>query len=574
MWRSRLFHLRSLVALAFLAAVFVAGVAVAQTPETNVPTGSIELLDEINALAEAKKLEVAQCSQTAKEAGTVRLQISVRAGAHRDFIPFLQGLKKTWIVVPIKFSTRLNSDDRVSSLPILLDLEADLKSGAAAETTTPFEEMLRLTEDIPFFRGADDQPSGKELRLLGMSYRAGGAPELQVLATDLEALTAFTTSLKQTYTFLSLARSQISGRDAYSLRLSLAITGPVIDDFLSLFRTTALQGTLREVTVTPSSDTQPKVLVQFSIPLRRALDLLPMCTIGFSPLVQVNARPDGNGDWNVRALYALKMQPVLVPNQLQWPEIVKVLSEPWPPILYPGMEFEWQLNRMTVTVDYTDQSEFSLLRPLIENGGFRVRHEPVRGQAAERPLRVTLTRSGGVAGDRGEATRPADVDGVPAIGEVVSCEDMGGGAVYTVKLAYADLASFLDGVKPHEHRSIESFQYKQELDGNSWVRLSLVRSTLPGAEAVYETVRCLSRAPFPWKRTEAELAEGLRLTSVSVDAKGRVNVAGQTLKSRRIFSDLFPLLEKTAGLKEPFFKSGTYRDHSVGRVMTFEVTAT
>ncbi len=564
----------SRVCVRFIVCAFLlsATVTEGQTPPA-MNAGSITLLEEINALAETKGLEVAQCSQKTGDEGMFRLQLSLRAKTHRVFIAFWQALKKTWTVTPVDFSTKLNLDDRISSMPIILDLEAELKAGAAPETTTPFEEMLRLTEDVPFFLGAENQPTGKDIRLLAMKYRKESWPEFQLLAADLQALSDFSASRKGGCAFVSLTPSVISGSDMYSLGLSLAPDGPPLDEFIGLLRVSQLRGTIRDISVKPVKGAQPQVQIQFALPLIRAQELVQFYTIGFSPLVQVVAKPEADGVWNFRATYALMLNRALAPNQLQWPEILKVVSEPWPPILYAGMEFVWQLDCMTVTVDYTEESELALLRPLADKNGFRMRQDNASRPSADRPYRVVLTRAGGTVGDRGEVARPADIDGVPQIGEVISCEDVGGGAVYTIKLNASDLSKFIDGMKPLEHRSIESFTYREHSPGRGEIRISLVRSTLPGAARVYETIQSIIRSPFPWNRTDNDLKTGLRLTSFSIDSTGRVAIGGQTLKSRQIFSDLFPMLERSAGLKDPFFKSGTYRDQAVGRVMTFEVTA-
>ncbi|HNX74229.1 MAG TPA: hypothetical protein PLM07_00330 [Candidatus Rifleibacterium sp.] len=75
---------------------------------------------------------------------------------------------------------------------------------------------------------------------------------------------------------------------------------------------------------------------------------------------------------------------------------------------------------------------------------------------------------------------------------------------------------------------------------------------------------------LPWKTGELN-NESPAVTAVETDFSSRVSVLGQTLKSGLIFTQLFPMLQRAPGIRDPFFERGSYRDSPSGRLMEFSV---
>lgn len=61
------------------------------------------------------------------------------------------------------------------------------------------------------------------------------------------------------------------------------------------------------------------------------------------------------------------------------------------------------------------------------------------------------------------------------------------------------------------------------------------------------------------------------MTGFETDFGGKIILTGISPKSGLIFSQFFSMVERTGGLKNPFFSRGTYQDTPDGRVMNFRV---
>ncbi len=75
---------------------------------------------------------------------------------------------------------------------------------------------------------------------------------------------------------------------------------------------------------------------------------------------------------------------------------------------------------------------------------------------------------------------------------------------------------------------------------------------------------------LPWKTSELS-ADSAVVTAIETDFSSKVTILGQTLKSGLIFTQLFPMLERAQGVREPFFNRGSYSDSPAGRVMDYSV---
>lgn len=73
-----------------------------------------------------------------------------------------------------------------------------------------------------------------------------------------------------------------------------------------------------------------------------------------------------------------------------------------------------------------------------------------------------------------------------------------------------------------------------------------------------------------WKKGEVPQNMAV-VTTIETDFGNSISLQGLTLKSSLIFSHLFPMIERTGELRDPFFSRGTYSDTSSGRVMDFTV---
>ncbi|NLF97949.1 MAG: hypothetical protein GX569_14545 [Candidatus Riflebacteria bacterium] len=100
------------------------------------------------------------------------------------------------------------------------------------------------------------------------------------------------------------------------------------------------------------------------------------------------------------------------------------------------------------------------------------------------------------------------------------------------------------------------------------IRVSPTRNDASRHFATFSNI--LRPGMFTWK--SGKVPENMAvLTTVETSFDNSVSLQGLTLKSSLIFSHLFPLIERTGELRDPFFSRGSYSDTKAGRVMDFTV---
>jgi hypothetical protein len=100
------------------------------------------------------------------------------------------------------------------------------------------------------------------------------------------------------------------------------------------------------------------------------------------------------------------------------------------------------------------------------------------------------------------------------------------------------------------------------------IRVNSKRNTASQKFSLFSNL--LKPGMFNWK--EGELPQNMAvLTTIETSFDNTVTLQGKTLKSSLIFSHLFPMIERTGELRDPFFSHGSYADTAAGRVMDFTV---
>ncbi len=100
------------------------------------------------------------------------------------------------------------------------------------------------------------------------------------------------------------------------------------------------------------------------------------------------------------------------------------------------------------------------------------------------------------------------------------------------------------------------------------IRVSPARNDASRKFATFSNI--LRPGMFFWKA--GNVPENMAvLTTVETSFDNSVSLQGLTLKSSLIFSHLYPLIERTGELRDPFFSRGSYSDTKAGRIMDFTI---
>ncbi len=153
-------------------------------------------------------------------------------------------------------------------------------------------------------------------------------------------------------------------------------------------------------------------------------------------------------------------------------------------------------------------------------------------------------------------------------GPVLS-RDYQGQTEFTVSAQFNDVANILNLVNANE---LYLYWLSASFRDDGKVALIIRTGNKPNNthERFADLARLLQAGVLPWK--SASVPENMAvITTIETAFDRQIILTGETRQSSLIFSHLFPLIERTGELQEPFFSRGTYSDTPEGRVMTFTV---
>lgn len=537
---------------------------------------SNDIVGELMSSAAEVELELSRCSLTAAPAGGEALvDLSVVAPGIADVKRLVEKLrrKRTVLVekLVVKPSVSATSPDGAALFDLTLRLNAeavDGGSGDALARLVPFDEM-------PVFNMA--RPSIEDVRLYSCAIEAKGPRSLQIVAPTLSGLSA---TLKRGGSAIpagskTISRSTVGSVHVFTLDLSDDTALMPAADLLGRFERLGSSSDLREISVQMAPDgSRLQKMVLHLTPEQLADAGAMIARENGQNILKADAVPLAPPTWAVTLLTGSSSVSGQQAEQAVSPlaEMVGLLSAPWPSARRGGLQFSWTPSGIQMNAVVTSEQDVESLKPVAATLGLTYQGAKRRESLESGALTVGFGRA-----SAGSANRNVSVD--TSLGrflgfaELLEDRNVQGGRRLVVACDFSETTKLFEKLRGEYGKRIRSLSIDCPPGSRCRTTLILSESDSPDSAAIIATADTLVRASLPWNRPEQELEKGLIVTGVAVERPDRFAMTGLTLKSRLIFSDLFPALQKIPGVIDPFFERGSYRDHMAGRLMSFSVTA-
>lgn len=537
---------------------------------------SNDIVGELMSSAAEVELELSRCSLTAAPAGGEALvDLSVVAPGIADVKRLVEKLrrKRTVLVekLVVKPSVSATSPDGAALFDLTLRLNAeavDGGSGDALARLVPFDEM-------PVFNMA--RPSIEDVRLYSCAIEAKGPRSLQIVAPTLSGLSA---TLKRGGSAIpagskTISRSTVGSVHVFTLDLSDDTALMPAADLLGRFERLGSGSDLREISVQMAPDgSRLQKMVLHLTPEQLADAGAMIARENGQNILKADAVPLAPPTWAVTLLTGSSSVSGQQAEQAVSPlaEMVGLLSAPWPSARRGGLQFSWTPSGIQMNAVVTSEQDVESLKPVAATLGLTYQGAKRRESLESGALTVGFGRA-----SAGSANRNVSVD--TSLGrflgfaELLEDRNVQGGRRLVVACDFSETTKLFEKLRGEYGKRIRSLSIDCPPGSRCRTTLILSESDSPDSAAIIATADTLVRASLPWNRPEQELEKGLIVTGVAVERPDRFAMTGLTLKSRLIFSDLFPALQKIPGVIDPFFERGSYRDHMAGRLMSFSVTA-
>lgn len=414
--------------------------------------------------------------------------------------------------------------------------------------------------------------SGKPLdgvKLVGVRFEEGKEKSFQVAAPTLKDFSPFLNDSKIPGFSGSLSKSGSFGIGFYSLDLSndstLTSAGKMISDCVSLEKL----GDLLEV----KTADEPYGESFKEIRLRGKLSVLrEICSV-FSNVMKVAPRI-GNFQkssapevWDFH--FVVKREDSS--SGISFEKILPVMQHSWPENLGNSLNLTWNPEKSDVSLDIplasADRELKGRLRSELENLGFvqEVQKQAKSKESGEDVYQVTYS----LAGNSSRQTSDVFSEFLKKV-DVIGTKPIPNGREYSVRLDFDRVPELMQVLAALRSQSLVRFSLSSNINEQAQADFSLKDE--PGSKSFLEFVKTVCSRKLPWNEPEDTLRKSVLINKFEIDSDGKFSLFGQTLKSGRIFSTLFPILQNIPKFGEPFFSQGKYSDHKWGRLMNFEIT--
>lgn len=531
----------------------------------------------INAAAEAE-LELSRCSLTsAPSGGEARAELSVMAPGISDVKRLLAGLRLKRPVLVEKLAMKPSISSAVSSGTALFELE--LRLDPQDEENIGNDALARLApfEALPVFSLA--RPAIDEVRLYSCSIDAKGARAVQLVAPRLGDLSETVRKGADSMPAMSkaISRTTIGSSQVFTLDLSDDPAFGTAADLLVLFERLAKAGDLREITLqmAPDGSKLHKMVMHLS-PEQTAQVGTLLVQENRQVVLKADVIPRAAPVWAVTLLAgapsstgATQAERSVAPLA----DLVALLSAPWPVSRRDGLQFSWTPGSIQMNAVITDERDVDALKPVTTALGLTYQGAKRRESLETGVLTVGFGRELAGGGPGVNVSMDAPLSRFLGFAELLEDGAVQDGRRIVVACEFGEESRLLEGIQQDIGKRTRSISIECLPGTRCKTTLILASQDHPESAAILGNARALVSAALPWNRPESDLGNSLIVTGLKVDSPDRFAVTGLTLKSRLIFSDLFPALEKIPGVIDPFFEKGSYSDHKAGRLMRFEVTA-
>lgn len=573
--------------IACLAAAVSCGPVAAQgTPGLSETSGSSavtalrdsnDIVGELMSTAAEAELELSRCALTSAPAGGEALvDLSVAAPGVADVKRLVERLRRKRTVLVEKLAVKPWVSAASPAGAALFDLS--LRLNAAAEDAKGGDALARLIpfDEMPVFNLA--QPAIDGVRLYSCNIEANGPRSLQIVATKLDDLSALLNRGGSAIpaTSKTISRSTVSDVQVFTLDLSDDAAFMPTADLIALFGRLGNGRDLREITLqmAPDGSRLHKLILHLSPEQLAETGALLARESGLNVL-KADAVPLAPPAWAITLLTGSSSTAGQTAERAVTPlaDVVGLLSAPWPSSRREGLQFSWTPSGIQMNAVVTSEKDVESLKPVATSLGMTYQGAKRRESLESGVLTVGFGRelAGGSLG--GNVSVDTSLGRFLGIAELLEDRTVQGGRRLVVACDFPETAGLFEKLQREYGTRIRSLSIDCQPGSRCKTTLVLAERDSPDSAAIIAAANTLVCAALPWNRPEQDLETGLIVTGVTVEQPDRFAVTGLTLKSRLIFSDLFPALQKIPGVIEPFFETGRYRDHKAGRLMFFTVTA-
>lgn len=534
-----------------------------------------DIVGELMSTAAEAELELSRCALTAAPAGGESLvEVSVVAPGTADVKRLVEKLRRKRTVLVEKFVVRPSVSSSSPAGTALFDLV--LRLNADAGETAGGDALVRLVpfDEMPVFNMA--RPAIDGIRLYSCSVETKGPRSLQIVAPSLGELSAVLKRGGSAIPAMSktISRSTVGTVQVFTLDLSDDAAFMPAADLIGRFERLGNGRDLREISVQMAPDgSRLHRMVLNLTPEQLAEAGAMIARESGQAILKVDAVPLASPMWAVTLLTGSSSPSGRQAEQAVSPlaDVVGLLSAPWPSARRGGLQFSWAPAGIQMNAVVTTEQDVESLKPVAATLGLTYQGAKRRESLESGSLTVGFGRAPAAGG--GNVSVDTSLGRFLGFAELLEDRNVQGGRRLVAACDFSEATKLLEKLRGEYGRRIRSLSVDCPPGSRCRTTLVLSEGDAPDSAAIIATVDTLVRASLPWNRPEQELEKGLIVTGVAADQPERFSMTGLTLKSRLIFSDLFPALQKIPGVIEPFFERGSYRDHKAGRLMSFIVTA-
>jgi len=578
-------HVESMIVfLFFMLELLGSGIAEAQSTglpqfETSERVSKVEtsanLLTELMEIAAENNLDWRKCDISTRM-DTLPFQhfnLEMTTENLKPLAGFIDSVKNRWKTSILFLSAKpfFGSDSTTGRIQINMRL-AFYPGGI----TKSLDEILDPLGNLDFFTGVFPSASSRPL-LFGFEYEDGKGTQFKVVAERLSDLNDLAKTPRLPGRSKTISKSRLGEKVIFNLDFSRDIAFPLSGDLIAKFDSLSKVADVQEISWKDQKGQEKttEILLTTSSEKLPALAEIFLAPAGWHPLkCEITAK--NNLDW----FFQFSMRPQERPENFDYSNLKKLFEIPFPSELREKLRIIWTPLKTLLSIDVGadpgawNSEQMKKLKSDLQQAGFNPEGSksfPATGEK-EAFVQYFFGKSSALASGKSLQSGADAFQSFLAKTEVLEQTSMGNEKKYVLRLPYKLLPDLFQCLIPKENLSLTEFSLSCNHPHPAVVRVVVSEEKLPRANEFFRFIQGLTSPKVPWDIPEEQLKEKLIVHEVSVFPDGNFEISGQTLKSRLIFSQLFPILNSFGLESEPFFQSGNYRDHQMGRLMTFKVT--
>ncbi len=496
---------------------------------------------------------------------------------------FFEEVQKQKQLTIMELQGKPNYRREIASSTIQFNLTMALYPGGSSKS---LDELLKPLDELDFF-SPDASPQIDKAQLFSFHFVENKGTRFQVVGAKLSDLADLTKRPGLPGRSKTISKSRFGDADLFNLDFSHDNSFPSTSVLLEKFNQLSQISDIREITLDTDNRSEKVAIARLLMQpenLEKLADIfssregwLPLeADISGTPDKPAKASPSLDESWT----FTFTMRPQDRPDKFDAGEIKNTLSAAWPPAIRDLLKIHWTSKKISISIEFPSTPEMSSQELLKSTQSIAdsLGYNP----EGSRNLKDNLTGETQVRYSFGKnlsaAGQPNPAEGGKALKEIFSKAEIlenvqtSTGQKYSLRLPFSEVGNILKTLLLLDKKGVSEFSLSCRNPEPAQVTFVQTDDKDSQARDFSKFLLSLCGNGVPWNLPEDSVKTGVVVQGMSISSDGRFEIVGITLKSRLIFSSLFPLLKKLPLEGEPFFSEGNYRDHSLGRLMTFKVT--